>query len=254
MFTPADRAALLEELVSYARADDSVTAAALVGSAARGATDSWSDIDLALRLRPGLTPLEAAERWSAGFGALREAADHFDIRSGPALYRVFLLSNSLQVDLSFWPADSFGSNGEPFALIFGAANPAEVAGQTDLRGTIGWAWLYALHIRSALARGRAWQADQMLNGLRDQIITLACVRHDLPASNGRGVDDLPVRLRTALARTLVSEPDSIRLSAAFRTAVEMLLVELAAVEPGLAVRLQAPLRLMVQDCQWGPAP
>lgn len=43
----------------------------------------------------------------------------------------------------------------------------------------------------------------MINGVRGQVVTLACLRHGLPAHEGRGVDDLPVSLRTRVAETLV---------------------------------------------------
>lgn len=44
-----------------------------------------------------------------------------DVLHGEALYRVFLLADTLQVDLSFWPATDFGAIGSGFRLLFGAA-------------------------------------------------------------------------------------------------------------------------------------
>ncbi|WP_375425713.1 nucleotidyltransferase domain-containing protein [uncultured Friedmanniella sp.] len=241
MFTTAARERLLVDLVARARAEPSVTAAALVGSAARDETDRWSDIDLALRLEPGSDPSVAADAWTTQLGELAEVADHLDVWAGPVLYRVFLLRDSLQVDLSFAPAGRFASTGEPFALLFGSADPAPPIVGPDPGQLIGWAWLYALHTRSALARGRSWQALQMLDGLRAQLVSLACLRHGLPSHRGRGVDQLPASVLAGLAPTLAARPDHAVLAEAFAAATALLLAEAAHLDRPLAARLEAPL-------------
>lgn len=155
MFTAQGRDRLLSELIERARRDETVTAAALVGSAARGQLDAWSDIDLTLRLRAGSTVTDVADHWAGTLASLAPMADQLDVWSGPTLYRVFLLQNSLQVDLSFAPEDLFAPTGEAFALLFGAAGPPSQAREPDPYEVIGWGWLYALHARSAIPRGRS---------------------------------------------------------------------------------------------------
>lgn len=256
MFTEAGRAALLAGLVAHARADPAVTGAALVGSGARQALDRWSDLDLAVRLAPGADPVATADAWRAHLEDARDVVDHLDVWSGPALYRVFLLADSLQVDLSFWPADAFASNGEPFELVFGeAARPttpgptapgAGEVGPGEVGGAIGWAWLHALHLRSALARGRSWQALHMLDGLRDGVIALACRRQGVPAHQGRGVDQLPAPLLARLGGTLVAAPDLEQLAAAFAQLVALLAEEVEAVDPERAGRLRPTLAVLVE--------
>jgi predicted nucleotidyltransferase len=241
VFSSPDRAAVLDQLIAHARAEPTVTAAAVVGSAARHQTDRWSDIDLALRLEPGTDPVEAADAWSRFLRLRQPVADQLDLWSGAALYRVFLLADSLQVDLSFWPAADFASTGEPFELIFGDANPAVPTAAPDPRQTVGWGWLYALHARSAIARGRSWQAVQMLQGLRDQVITLACLRHDVPAHQGRGVDQLPGQVLTSFDQTLVRSRDRDGLVQAFSATVALLLAEVEHLDGSLAGRLRPPL-------------
>lgn len=245
MFTAADRDRRLADLLTYARSDPTVTAAALVGSAARQETDRWSDIDLALRLEAGADPVAAADAWRVQLAHTDEVADHLDLRSGSALYRVFLLADSLQIDLSFWPAPVFAGNGEPFELLFGEAHPSRTATPPDLHSAIGWAWLYALHARPALARGRPWQALQMLDGLRDRVLTLACCRHGVPAHQGRGVDRLPSEVLAAVEDTLVARPELTRLAAAFASGIGLLLSEAEYVDPPLAARLRTPLTTLV---------
>jgi hypothetical protein len=101
------------------------------------------------------------------------------------------------------------------------------------------AWLHALHVRSALARGRHWQAVHMLDGMRDQVVALACLRHALPPAQGRGVDRLPRTFtdRLAGARAADARPEELR--RAFAATSRMLLDELAQSAPELAARLRA---------------
>ena len=101
--------------------------------------------------------------------------------------------------LSFWPRDLFRSTENGFRLLFGSANePASPTGP-DSERVIGMAWLYAIHARSAIARGRSWQAVMMLDELRDQIITLLCLQHGLNPWHGREVDRLPTQELEALS-------------------------------------------------------
>lgn len=241
MFTEQDRADLLERLIEVARADESVVGAALVGSLAAGHADRWSDIDLALRLAPGEEPAAVAGSWTERLRALRPVADHLDVWAGPALYRVFLLADSLQVDVSFWPFDAFGATGQPFLLILGEAGRAHPAEEADAAAMRGWAWLYAVHARSAIARGRAWQALQMLGDLRGQLVALACLRHGLPPHEGWGADRLPAAELAALSAAVPAGLDSESLGRALVAALRLLEHEVGAGGVGGAERLRAAL-------------
>ncbi|WP_408630428.1 nucleotidyltransferase domain-containing protein [Microlunatus flavus] len=64
MFTEEEREALRTRLIGFAREDARVVAAASLGSAARGELDRWSDVDLALRLAPGVEVDEVVEAWT----------------------------------------------------------------------------------------------------------------------------------------------------------------------------------------------
>ena len=237
MFSIHERDALRDRLIAAASSDDRITAAAVVGSAAIDGEDAWSDIDLALRLADGLTPDDVAAGWTARIYESAGAVDHVDVWSGSALYRVFLLSSSMQVDLSFWPSDAFGATGPSFRLLFGAANPPRPARSPSSATVIGLGWLYALHARSSIARGRPLQALSMIDSVREQVITLACVRHELPAHEGRGVDDLPADLRQRLAETLVRDLNPDELRRAFTASVGALLDEARRVDPEREQRL-----------------
>jgi hypothetical protein len=70
-------------------------------------------------------------------------------------------------------------------------------------------WLHAIHARSAVARGRLWQATMMLDELRNGLTTLMCIRAGLNPWHGREVDQLPSedlsRLETSRAQRIDAE-------------------------------------------------
>ena len=243
-----------EWLLDLARADAHVTAAALVGGAAAGREDEWSDIDLALRLADGTDPVAVATDWSAALRARLPVVDQLDIWSGGALFRVFLLADTLQVDVSFWPGPEFAATGgEAFRLVFGETNPPTSLTVPAARDLVGRGWLYALHVRSSLARGRSWQALHMINGLRDQVIELACARHGLPVAQGRGVDGLPAPVKDSLRQTLTGSLDHDQLHLAFERLSAVLLIEAGYVDTTLTAQLTDPLWELIRTSRIDPA-
>jgi hypothetical protein len=242
MYTPADRSALRDVLVAQARADARVTGAALTGSGAVGAEDEWSDIDLAFGLAPDADQAAVLADWTAAMYATHGAIHHTDLWSGQTLYRVFLLDSTLQVDIAFAPADSFGARGPTFQLLFGEAVEQPEWSAPSPIDLIGMGWLYALHARASIARGKTWQAEYMISGVRDHLLMLMCLRHGVPHSQGRGLHLLPAATTAAVEPTLVRSLEVAELQRAFRASVDVLLAEVTEVDAELAVRLTRTLR------------
>src|SRR6202046_2792308 len=166
MFTVEGRERLRTALVSAAGADERITGAALTGSAALGAEDRWSDIDLAFGVAAEADLGQVIADWTGLMYTGHGAVHHLDIVSRRTVYRVFLLASTLPVDLAFAPAADFGATAPTFRLLFGTAAqqpPSAAPGPADL---IGMGWLYALHARSSLARGRVWRGGGMARGVR----------------------------------------------------------------------------------------
>jgi predicted nucleotidyltransferase len=257
MFTPGERTRLRDALVARARADGRIMGAALTGSASRGAEDRWSDIDLALGVAAGADTGRVMADWTEVMYREHGAVDHLDVVSGAVVYRVFLLVSTLQVDIAFAPEGEFGPTAPTFRLLFGRAvdrMPAdEAAGGADsgraerAASLAGMAWLYALHARSSLARGRVWQAEYMISGVRDHVLALACVRYGVPAVQGRGMDQLPAEVLAGFAAGLVRSVEGGELERAFRAVTESLIVEIGLVDGGLAGRLSGVLRELAGD-------
>ncbi|MGI5505152.1 nucleotidyltransferase domain-containing protein [Lentzea sp. CA-135723] len=232
MFTVSERDQLRRDLVNAAGNDPRVVGAALTGSAAVGAEDRWSDIDFALSVERDLDAV--VDDWTALLYACG-AVSHLDVRRGTVLFRVFLMRSTLQVDVAFWPSGEFGATGPTFKLLFGEANEIPHARQPERDGLVGMAWLYALHARSSIARGRVWQAVHMLNGMRDNVMALWCLREGVNAVQGRGLDDL--RDTQAFDGTLVLSTHPAELRRAFQVLTGLLVAEIS--EPEVREAVQA---------------
>jgi hypothetical protein len=241
MFTGQEREQLRAALVSAARQDPDIAGAAHLGSAAADSLDDWSDIDLALCISPESESEKVIAAWTNRVYRDHGAVAHCDVKRGDTLYRVFLLHNTLQVDISFWPADQFGAIGPKFRLIFGAANEPQPSAAASADELIGLAWLYALHVRSSIARKRLLQAEYMLSGMRNQVLALACLRQSLSTREGRGFDDLHENERIGFADCYPSTIGAEELGRALQRTMAALLVEIRLRDSDLALRIQPTL-------------
>jgi hypothetical protein len=242
MFTIEERQRLRDQLIASAEVDGRITGAALTGSAAADREDEWSDIDLALGLAADADQAEVIADWTDRMYRDHGVVGHTDMTRRGTIYRVFLLANTLQVDIAFAPAAEFGAYAPTFKLLFGEALEQDQAKPPAALDLIGLGWLYALHARSSIARGRTWQAEYMISGIRDQVLALACLRDDLPTAEGRGLHLLPPATTAPVAETLIRSLDPAELTRAFRAAVEVLLTEIDHVDPNLAERLTKTLQ------------
>ncbi len=241
IFTPEEREEIRKELVFAAKTDAHLIGAAHLGSAALDKQDRWSDIDLALCLAPDADFNQVLADWTSRLYRDHGAIANCDVKRGAILYRVFLLDNTLQVDLSFWRPTEFRALGPKFNLIFGAAGEPMAAPLPDSLELIGLAWLYALHVRSCIARGRLLQAEHMLSGMRENMLALVCKRHGVAAVQGRGLDDLPEEMRQRAADSLARSLQPAELIRAFRATMTSLLDEIRLENADLASRLATPL-------------
>ncbi len=241
VYSPEERDRLRDTLIEAARADQRITGAALTGSASLGREDRWSDIDLAVGITAAADVAAVIADWTGLMYRDHQAVHHMDVTSGATVYRVFLLASTLQVDIAFAPAAEFGPNAPTFRLLFGTAaerprHPLPAAAEL-----IGLGWLYALHARSSIARGRVWQAEYMISGVRDHVLALACLRHGVSPYQGRGMDQLPPETTAGMTGGLVRSMDASELGRAFRVVTQALLAEISLADNALATQLADPL-------------
>ena len=223
MFTIEQRDALRARVLQLAEDDDRVVAGAAVGSLAVGSGDRFSDLDLTFGIARGVPVAQVLGDWTRTLTQELDAVGLADLEVGPTIYRVFLLSDALQFDLSMTPATEFRPAGPRFQLLFGetAADEPQVprppgglfihtpAAAADI---FGWGVIYALHARACIERGRVWQAEHYVGAVRDHALALACLTRGLVAVQARGYDDLPPEILAGFAGTHVEsgEPDALR--------------------------------------------
>ena len=234
MFSVEQRDALLEHVLGLGREDERVIAGAVVGSLAVDGGDRFSDVDLTFGIADHVQVADVLDDWTRALIEELDAVPLVDLRRGPTTYRVFLLADALQLDLSMTPASQFRPAGPRFRLVFGEtaaddpqAGPPSVVGDLfvstpAIAGDIfGWGVIYALHSRACIERGRGWQAEHYVGAVRDHALALACLREGVTAVQARGYDDLraetlarsedshvgslePASLRAALAASVVA--------------------------------------------------
>jgi hypothetical protein len=192
VFTIKQRDTLRERLLRLAEEDGRVVAGAAVGSLAVDGGDRYSDLDLTFGIADHVQVNDVLLDWTRRLVEELEAVHLVDLERGPTTYRVFLLSDGLQFDLSMTPAAQFRPAGPRFRLLFGetAAGDPVLPEPPVASDIFGWGVIYALHARACIERGRVWQAEHYVGAVRDHALSLACLREGLPAIQARGYDDL----------------------------------------------------------------
>jgi len=201
MFTVEDRDRLRNAVLEIARTDSRVVAAAEVGSLAAGQGDRWSDIDLTFAVDDSVAIDAVLRDWTSELSEL-DGVELFDLTVGAITYRIFMFPDCLQLDVSFTLASAFRPTGPRFSLIFGDAGDIDLPEPPPASGFIGWAILYARHARVCIERGLWWQAEHCVSNLRQNALSFACLRRGLPATYGRGLDQLPPDVQQSFAPSL----------------------------------------------------
>lgn len=240
MFTVEQRDALRERLLTLARQDERVVAAAVVGSLAVDAGDRYSDVDLTFGIADVVAVPRVLDDWTRMLVDELDAIALVDLERDPTIYRVFLLPDALQLDLSMTQAAAFRPAGPRFRLVFGeiASGGSDAFVGSLFIGTpattghvFGWGVIYALHARACIERGRVWQAEHYVGAVRDHALSLACFREGEIPVQARGYDDLIRETSGRLDAAHVGSLDPDALRSALAASVIVLLDE------GQAMRL-----------------
>ena len=162
MFTVEQRDALHVRLLRLAEEDERVVTGAAVGSLAVNDGDRFSDLDLTFGIADHVPVADVLDDWTRMLIDELDAVHLADLVSGQTTYRVFLLPDALQFDLSMAPAARFRPAGPRFRLLFGetAAGESEVPTPpvarnlfiptpSVARDLFGWGGIYALRARAS---------------------------------------------------------------------------------------------------------
>ena len=236
MFTVEQRDALRRHVLRLADEDERVVAGAVVGSLAVDGGDRFSDLDLTFGIADPVPVAVVLDDWTRTFVDELDAIHLVDLERGPTIYRVLLLPDALQFDLSMTPAAQFRPTGPRFRLLFGETAPSEVQPPPvtgdlfiptpPIAGSIfGWGVIYALHARACIERGRVWQAEHYVGAVRDHALSLACLLRGLSAVQARYYDDLPAESLARFEDAHVGAVDPTTLRSALAASVAGLLGE-----------------------------
>jgi hypothetical protein len=226
VFTVEQRDALRARMLQLAEEDDRVVAGAAVGSLAVDSGDRYSDLDLTFAVTDDVAVAVVLEDWTRTLSDELAAVHLVDLERGPTTYRVFLLPDTLQFDLSLTPAARFAPAGPRFRLLFGeTVGEGTTPEPPDAGDLFGWGVIYALHARACIERGRVWQAEHYVGAVRDHALSLACLREGTVAVQARGYDDLSAETLARFAETHVAGLDANALRQALAASVRVLLNE-----------------------------
>jgi hypothetical protein len=182
-------------------------------------------LDLTFGIADHVPVADVLNDWTRTLIGERDAVHLADLARGPTTYRVFLLPDALQFDLSMTPAAQFRPAGPRFRLLFGetATGDSEVATPkvagdlfistpSTAHDLFGWGVIYTLHARACIERGRVWQAEHYVGAVRDHALSLACLHQGLPAVQARGYDDLSAETLARFEDAHISavEPGALR--------------------------------------------
>jgi hypothetical protein len=248
VFSVEHRDRVRDHVLGLAAADPRVVAGAVVGGLAEGPGDRWSDLDLTFAVDDAVPLDDVLTDWTRDVEAELDAVHLFDLPAGAAIYRVFLLPGCLQVDLSFAPAAAFGARGPRFKLLFGDAVDLPQSVTPSANELFGLGVHHALRARFSIERGRWWQAEHWISGVRDQAFLLACRRRGLEGAYGRRFDELPAETLEPFADALVRSLEPEERNRALRCAISVLQRE-SGQAAGLAAAVEAQLQALASGSQ-----
>jgi hypothetical protein len=238
VFTVEQRDALRERLLRLAEEDERVVAGAAVGSLAVDGGDRFSDLDLTFGIADYVPVAAVLQDWTRMLIDELDAVHLADLERAPTIYRVFVLPDALQFDLSLTPAAQFRPAGPRFRLLFGETAPEEpevptprvvggifISTPAVAQDLFGWGVIYALHARACIERRRVWQAEHYVEAVRDHALSLACLREGLPAVQARGYDDLSAETLARFEDAHVGAIEPAALRAALAASVRALMRE-----------------------------
>jgi len=238
VFTVEQRDALRDRVLRLADEDERVVAGAAVGSLAVDGGDRFSDLDLTFGIADEVRVADVLADWTETLADDVGAVQLVDLEVGPTIYRVFLLPDELQFDLSMTPAAEFRPAGPRFRLLFGETAPEKATASAPrpvgnlfiptpsvAADMFGWGVIYGLHARACIERGRVWQAEHYIGAVRDHALALACLREGTTVVQARGYDDLSEETLAGFGDVHVGALEAGALHAALASAVSALLRE-----------------------------
>ena len=225
MYSKEYRNKVQSSIITFAKADVRIIDCAIVGSESIEKNDEWSDIDLTFGVSAEAEIPKILLGWNELMAKNFKANVLFDLAFRESIYRVYLLPNALQVDLSFTPTEHFGAITEKFKLIFGKEKARNSKPIPKLKTIFGYAVLYALKTRCSIEREKFWQAHYLLEKFKENIMTMKCLSENLNPFDGRDYDNLSELFLAQIESSLIDSPNRNNLDKSLMVLTKVLISE-----------------------------
>ncbi len=255
LFTVGERQEIVEKLLDSLSHDEQIVGVLLVGSAAEGFDDRFSDIDLSVVVTDNRSVLEVFQEWKERIPNLFPVQSSFEVSTSENSFLAgFLLSNFLEVDIGFLSVDDLYAKRVRWKVAFDRSgkleeimrasweNRSETSLETTYRRNLDSIWHYITHVAISLARGHHWRALHYLDEVRKRTVRLACIRRGLDPSHFRPVHLLPAYFQEKLLETLPHSTQKSESYRALRAASDLFFDEARAIDELIGDNLSTTLR------------
>ena len=258
-YTPEERQQILDALLDALKGDGCITGVLVVGSAAVGFQDDYSDIDLSVVMATEADVEPVFRDWDGKIQALFPVVTRFETHYGPNSFLYgFLLDSLLELDIGFLCLNNLVARRPYWQIVFDRSGQIQtimeaslVSKPTTLKSarcqqSLESIWHYIMHCAICLRREQNWRAVYYLDMVRQQTIELAGLRLGLETKNYRQVDQFPADLLLSWQQSLPSDLSPGKIMRALQTAVQCFFDEAAIWERRSGGRLTDLLQSKMQ--------
>ena len=230
-YSPAEREATLNRLLTALQNDQRIAGVLVVGSGAEDFADIYSDIDLCAVTTSAADVRPAFQEWGV---KIREMLPVFhsvtSVRGANIYLWILLLENFLEIDLCFLCLDDLHARRNRWKTVFDRSGRIESIMQSSwenrpkpnleetYRYRLGSIWHYISYAAVAIQRDQPWRATYEIEQIRNQTVELRGLRDALETKRFRHVDQMSADFLTSLEQTLILSLRSVDLMNALRAA------------------------------------
>jgi predicted nucleotidyltransferase len=203
LFTEHDRFEVSRKLINLLKADNRIEGIVLVGSAAVGYFDEFSDIDLVAVVNLQHSTQEVFEYWKQTIQKVLTPVNYFEVEYNKNNFLAgFLLPGCLEVDFGVVSLNELIAKKERWKVIHDRTGIIETRlqkswGERKIEDPLliglqlSSVWHYIIQAVVSIQRNQLWRAKHNLEEVRNRGLRLAGLRHGLVVSHFREIDRLP---------------------------------------------------------------
>ncbi len=238
LFTPERRQEVLDDLIMFFRADDDIAGLVLVGADTPtvAVNDPYGGLWLRVVLKNGAVFPSVYTKWRKRLYHVLPAAYLYDETLEPDQVQLhLLLDDYLEISLLFTRLVDLRAVRKPWCVLFDQTEAKDIrptleATQDEQRVSapvrtyqelMQRSWQPIVRCVAALKRGETWRALHMLDQVRDAMIQIAAINHNLEARGYAEVDQLPEMFLVRLRHTLPTDSSEVAIRRALRMTLQL---------------------------------